>query len=275
MPSEDTIVAPSGVRGLHSLPNAGQSCGFLQALKNLAADAGRRFRGGDGGHLEAVRRRMIDRDGLSCNPLGGDSADITPFAIANLENLGDQLDRLWIAFVLDCSCILILCFAAPASSCRTVRNTPSSRSSGSKPVMTIGTWKRLLIGATAGSHDGTNVAWSQEGLNPVVGIPAAHKHRRHENVGDEYAELVRCRVLSHPDRHRIGRCRSKPIAKNTTGRAGLAAAMFTASEGESPHARHIPVLSAPADRFGNLAPATYRQRSRKSHQGNAQSRKRG
>ena len=29
-PSEDTIVAPSGLRGVHSLPNAAHSCGLIR-----------------------------------------------------------------------------------------------------------------------------------------------------------------------------------------------------------------------------------------------------
>ena len=114
---------------------------LLQPLQDLPADADRRF----------LRSRCSS---TSKQPLGvvvailvaqlvaalRDQADAPPLAVADLEDVVDQPPAT------------PGCPRAgrpgrtgsrprprPASSCRTVRKMPSSRSSGSKPVMTIGT----------------------------------------------------------------------------------------------------------------------------------------
>ena len=48
----ETIVAPSGVCGVHSLPNAGQSCGFFRPLRTCPLMHSGRFLRLDVVHLE-------------------------------------------------------------------------------------------------------------------------------------------------------------------------------------------------------------------------------
>ena len=75
-------------------------------------------------------------------------ADPAPFAIADFEDLVDQILRDAVAVAIDdARDIDFPLRAVPASSWRTVISIPSKISIGSKPVMTIGTLKRAAIGS--------------------------------------------------------------------------------------------------------------------------------
>ncbi len=113
---------------------------LLQPLEHLPADAQRRLLRLDVVHFEEPLGVVVAVLVAQLEAALGDQADAAPLAVADLENVVDQPPRRRVAL------------AAgrpgrtgsrpppgPASSCRTVRSTPSSRSSGSKPVMTIGT----------------------------------------------------------------------------------------------------------------------------------------
>ncbi len=62
------MVAPSGVRGVHVVPKAGQSCGFLRPRSTCPLMHTRRFLRFDIFHLEAIApHRDGDTRSAACN----------------------------------------------------------------------------------------------------------------------------------------------------------------------------------------------------------------
>ena len=125
--------------------------------------------------------------------------------------------------------------ARPSSSCRTHMCTPWRRSSGSKPVTTIGTRQRM--------HSG----WYSSSPITVQTCPAARKPSTRRPGAARIASIaggtVTCETSSEKfrsPRRRAARTAmafagavvSKPTAKKTTSRSGRRAASATASIGE-------------------------------------------
>ena len=97
--------------------------------------------------------------------------------------------------------------ARPASNCRSVRSTPSSRSSGSKPVMTIGTRYCAAIGSyspypmTVQTCPGPKKPWTRlPGASRI-----ARDRRRHQHVRHQHAEIRQPPPLRLPDGHGVRR----------------------------------------------------------------------
>ena len=132
----------AGCSGVHCVPNAGQSCGFLSP-----AGSGRAMHSGDSCAVTSwstSKRCSASKAGVRSaqpEPLPRDHADAAPLAVADLEDLRTAAaapaglpSRRHGARVL----VLHLgaaCLELPAPPCQ----IPCSRSSGSKPVTTIGT----------------------------------------------------------------------------------------------------------------------------------------
>ena len=117
----DTIVAPSGFCGVHSLPKAGQSCGFLSPRRTCPL-MHRRFLRLDVVHLEqSARRRGRDIHGAACSRSWESGR--------RRAICGRRLRKLRRSACCDCGlpsgrtarAYWFSTSARPASSCRTVR----------------------------------------------------------------------------------------------------------------------------------------------------------
>ncbi len=121
-----------------------------------------------------------------------DCADAAPFAVADLEHLADQLLRDGVALALTTRGYWFSTSCVPFSSWRTVISVPSRMSSGSKPVMTIGTRncsRQRLVFVVA--HDGADVARPEKSLHAVERRLEDRGHgRRDEDVGDEDGKIA-------------------------------------------------------------------------------------
>jgi hypothetical protein len=155
-------------------------------------------------------------------------ADAAPFAVADLEDLVDQLS--WTARLPSRFTARLYWFstsACPASSWRTVSETPSSMSIGSKPVMTIGTrYSPRSVHIPSYPMTVQTCPGPRKSLHAVARRFKNRRHRgRHKHVRHQHAEIRQLPLVCQPHRHRIGGAVvSKPMAKKTTLRSGLAAA---------------------------------------------------
>ena len=134
-------------------------------------------------------------------------ADAAPLPVADLEGRPDERPRRGVA--LRGSPLASTGSrrrASTASSCRTVRSTPSSRSTGSKPVMTIGNavvrGDRLVL---AVAHDRAHVAGPEKALHPIAGrLQHGGDGGRHEHVRHEHREVADAQRASTRDGKRVG-----------------------------------------------------------------------
>ena len=114
---------------------------LLDAAQNLAADADLRLERGDLGNVEELLRVVRGKLLAQAVAAAGDGADAAPLAVADLEDLADQLLRRQIADLgRGCASIGSPPPRGPLPVACTVISTPSRMSSGSNPVTTIGTW---------------------------------------------------------------------------------------------------------------------------------------
>ena len=163
-------MAPSGFCGVHSLPNAGHWCGFFRPRRICAADAHRRFLRVQAVHLEDALGVVIAIFGPEPVAARWDRADAAPFAVADFEDLVDQLLRLrhclrgappgYIGFRP---------LARPSSSCCTTAQDAFEHvdrleaGDDDRHPETLG--ERLVFGE---AHDRADVAGTEESLHAIA-----------------------------------------------------------------------------------------------------------
>ena len=247
LPTE-TIGAPRGCSGVQRVPNAGQSGGFLRPLQDVARRCTRRTRGAD----DRSRRRSGARHRRRANasrrpkPLPRDHADAAPRPVADLEDLARAAccARAVPLAVDRRACTGSRPRCRPSSSAVTVIRMPWSRSSGSKPVTTIGNavprGDRLVLLV---AHDRADVSRGEEALHPVVaatrGSPPSPAARARARTGSRSSRAPR-RRRSTPPCALAGAVVSKPTAKKTTWRSGCFAARASRRRAASRRMRTSP-----------------------------------
>ena len=93
----------------------------------------------DARDLESLFRVKFTIGALSRQPLLRDDTDAAPGTIGDFKDFGEHFLCRGIAVIGHDARVGVLHLGArPDSSCTTARRMPSSRSSGSKPVTTIG-----------------------------------------------------------------------------------------------------------------------------------------
>jgi hypothetical protein len=112
---------------------------LLEATEDLSADAGRRLQSLDGVNRETPLG--IELAQLSAQPKAalGNGADPSPPSIADLEDRPHELSGRGISVGPDHASVLFLHARLPALEPSHRPEHPSSRSSGSNPVITMGT----------------------------------------------------------------------------------------------------------------------------------------
>ena len=132
------MVAPSGWRGVHSLPKAAALGGLDEPAQHVSRTAERRLLGMNAGDLEALFGVEFAISSLSRQPLLG----ITPMPRhARSVTSKTSASSCWagmIALVADDALVGVLDVVSPRFQLDYGAADPSSRSSGSKPVTTMG-----------------------------------------------------------------------------------------------------------------------------------------
>ena len=155
-----------------------------------------------------VRHRRRRIRGAGGRPDAGIGADAAPLTVADFEDFEHAGAGGGVAFAGDGAHVLIFhCRRGLVRVGATSMRMASSRSSGSKPPTTKGTWKsRPRSSYSDVAHDGADVAGRDEALHAIAGEAEQQANgRRHEDVGDQHGEVRQALACGLPDGHGVGR----------------------------------------------------------------------
>ena len=113
--------------------------GLDGSAENIARTAKRRLLGVNAGDVEALFGVEVAVVSVETPATLRNDADAAPGAIGDFKNFFQKLLRGAIAVEGDDAAVSVLHFVTAAFELTTARRMPSSRSSGSKPVTTMGT----------------------------------------------------------------------------------------------------------------------------------------
>src|SRR5581483_8720886 len=178
---------------------------LLDSLQDLAADADLRLAGVNFAHLEEALSIVLAKFPAQLEATLGNAAHAAPLAVADFENIIDELLRSTVAVPPKHPRVLVLDHGAPLlqqphshqRALKQVQGLESRNDDGHAVAFRNG----FVLAVT---HDGAHVPRTEEGLHSVQGrLQDVGNGRRHQNVRNQDGNVLYAFLLSAPYQHRV------------------------------------------------------------------------